>query len=117
MPIYARRIIYSLFAALGFLMIVPLMVSSRRLGAQIQRGGIDVQTGIDFSVIPGYEWQSLLAIVGLSLAAGFLYAALSTGHPRAWRPQENGAPRCNRCGAEVPFAVRRCPSCDQHLIW
>ena len=99
------------------LKMIPFMLTSRRLNAELAQNPFDLQTGVDLSAIPGIEQQFLLALVGLTLAASFLYAALSAGTPRGWRPQENGAPRCRRCGAEILFRVAHCPACEQRLTW
>ncbi|UCC73662.1 MAG: hypothetical protein JSV86_03610 [Gemmatimonadota bacterium] len=117
MPVSVRRFIYGLLTALGFVMMVPLMLASRRLEAEIMGSRFDLETGFDLSSAPGLEQQTLLFFAGLALAAGFLYAALTTGTRKGWRPQEDGAPRCSRCGAEIPFAVTHCPACDQRLSW
>jgi hypothetical protein len=98
-------------------MMIPFMLTSRRLDAELARSPFDLQTGFDLSAIPGIEQQFLLAFVGLSVAASFLYAAVSTGTPKGWRPRENGTPRCRRCGAEIPFGVAHCPTCEQRLTW
>jgi hypothetical protein len=117
MPVIVRRTIYGLLSALGFVMMIPLMLASRGLEARLQGQPFDVQAGYDLSATPGLKQQSLLFLIGLTLAACFLYAAFSVGIPKSWRPRENGTPRCGRCGGEVPFGVARCPACEQRLIW
>jgi hypothetical protein len=117
MPVSVRRTIYGLLSALGFVMMIPLMLTSRSLEAQLGANPFDPAAGLDLGAMAGFERQSLLFLLGLILAACFLYAALSVGNPRGWRPQENGTPRCSRCGAEIPFGVGRCPACEQRLTW
>jgi hypothetical protein len=117
MPVSVRRTIYGLLSALGLVMMIPFMLTSRSLEAQLGGNPFDVQAGLDLGATPGFEQQSLLFFLGLALAACFLYLALSVGNPKGWRPQENGSPRCSRCGAEIPFAVAHCPACEQRLTW
>ncbi len=117
MPVSVRRTIYGLLSALGFVLMIPFMLTSRSLEAQLGANPLDPAAGLDMSAMPGFEQQSLLFLLGLTLAAGFLYLALSVGNPKGWRPQENGTPRCSRCGAEIPFGVAHCPSCEQRLTW
>jgi hypothetical protein len=112
-PVAVRRLIYSLLSALGFALMVPLAANMRRFQMEFLADPAALDPGT-------VEWaQRLLLLfgVGLILATSFLYAALTTGHARAWRPRENGSPRCRRCGAEVRFGIRRCPTCDQQLAW
>ncbi len=70
-------------------------------------------------VLEPWSWTGLavLALLGLTLAVSGLYLALSTGHPRVWRPDEGERIRCRRCGSEVGFGVRACPTCDQRFVW
>jgi hypothetical protein len=117
MPVSVRRTIYGLLAALGFVMMIPLSLTSRSLEAQLGTNPFGPAAGLDMGAMPGLEQQSLLFFLGLILAACFLYAAVSVGYPRGWRPQENGTPHCSRCGAEIPFAVAHCPACEQRLTW
>ncbi len=117
MPVPVRRAVYGLLSALGFVMMIPFILTQRSLEAQLGGNPFDVGAGLDLSSTPGLEQQLLLFFLGLILAACFLYAALSAGYPRAWRPQENGTPRCSRCGAEIPFGVAHCPVCEQRLTW
>lgn len=117
MPVSVKRTIYGLLSALGFVMMVPFMLTSRSLEAQLGSNPFDVEAGLDLSAASGFEAQSLLFLLGLCIAAGFLYAALSVGNRRGWRPLENGTPRCARCGADIPFAVAHCPTCEQRLRW
>ncbi len=116
MPLAVRRLVYSLLALLGFAMMMPLMVSMRRLQAELWVDPGAVESALD----PSAAWAQgplLMFLIGLALAGGFLYAALSAGYARAWRPKENGEPRCSRCGREVRFGLGRCPTCDQQLAW
>ncbi|MGD2153796.1 MAG: hypothetical protein PVG79_11065 [Gemmatimonadales bacterium] len=117
MSVSIRRTIYGLLSALGFAMMIPFLLTSRSFEAQLGSSPFDVEAGLDLSAMPGFERQSLLFLLGLTMAACFLYAALSVGSPRGWRPRENGTPRCSRCGAEIPFGVRQCPACEQRLTW
>jgi hypothetical protein len=119
MPIGVRRLLYSMIALLGFAMMVPMAVSTRRLQAEL---GGDVLVPLDpMAFDPETSaWLmrlTLLFLVGLCIAAGFLYAAVSTGHPKPWKPRENGEPSCRRCGGAVSFGHGRCPTCDQQLVW
>ena len=113
MPIAVRRFLYSLLALLGFVMMMPAAVNMRRVQAEL---GVDPMA-MDLETSAWISRLGLLFLAGLSLAAGFLYVALSTGHRKSWRPVENGQPRCARCGAEVSFGIGRCPACDQQLVW
>lgn len=117
MPVSVRRIIYGLLSVLGLAMMVPMLLTSRSLETELGGNPFDPAAGLDWSATPGLEGQMFLFLLGALLAAGFLYAALSVGYPRGWRPQENGAPRCSRCAAAIPFGVRHCPACEQRLIW
>ncbi|NIR45580.1 MAG: hypothetical protein GWN99_14285 [Gemmatimonadetes bacterium] len=72
---------------------------------------------VDSELPAWFSEAGLLFLAGACIAAAFLYLALSTGRRKSWRPIENGSPRCARCGADVPFGVRRCPSCEQQLVW
>lgn len=117
MPLTARRVFYSLLAALGFVMMVPFMVNMRRVQAEVGMDPVAVEWVLDAAAA---DWALRLTgtfLLGLLLATGFLYAALSTGIPRAWRPEENGVPRCRRCNSEVRFGVGRCPVCEQQFAW
>jgi len=120
MPIAARRFIYSLFAFLGFAMMVPFLVGMRRFQSVIMASAAD-PTDIEAILEPAAasfgEGTTLLFLVGLAAASSFLYLALTTGYARAWRPKENGTPTCVRCGSEVRFGSPRCPTCDQQLVW
>ncbi|MGD8239579.1 MAG: hypothetical protein PVH68_13550, partial [Armatimonadota bacterium] len=84
MPVSVRRTIYGLLSALGFVMMIPLMLTSRTLEAQLGANPLDPQVGLGLGTVPGFEQQSLLFLLGLTLAACFLYAALSVGYPRGW---------------------------------
>lgn len=117
MPLTVRRVLYSLLAALGFIMMVPLMANMRRFQAELGMDPMAVESALGVAAPDWVVRFSGLFLLGLLLAAGFLYAALSAGVPRAWRPQENGAPRCRRCHAEIRFGIGRCPVCDQQLVW
>ncbi|NIN71830.1 MAG: hypothetical protein GTO46_07850 [Gemmatimonadetes bacterium] len=117
MPVSVRRAIYGLLSTLGFLMAIPFLLASRSLEAQLGANPFDPAAGLELTNTQAFQQQSLLFLVGLTLAAGFLYAALSVGNPRGWRPQENGTPSCSRCGAEIPFGVAHCPACEQRLTW
>ncbi len=113
MSLAVRRLVYSLLSLLGFTLMVPLFINTRRLQAQWLEApemAFD-PSGADLGV------PVLLFLIGLVLASSFLYAALSAGYARAWRPDEDGAPRCRRCGGAVSFGVARCPTCDQQLAW
>ncbi|UCC47703.1 MAG: hypothetical protein JSV41_09445 [Gemmatimonadota bacterium] len=117
MPLTVRRVLYSLLAALGFIMMVPFMVNMRRLQAVLGTDPVAVQSALDAAAA---DWALRLTgalLLGLLLATGFLYAALSAGIPRAWRPHENGVPRCRRCNSEIRFGIGRCPVCDQQFSW
>ncbi|KPK81407.1 MAG: hypothetical protein AMS25_06460 [Gemmatimonas sp. SM23_52] len=117
MPLTVRRVLYSLLAALGFIMMVPLMANMRRFQAALAMDPIAVESALGAGA-PGWVLRLTgLFLLGLLLATGFLYAALSAGVPRAWRPQENGVSRCRRCDAEIRFGIGRCPVCDQQLVW
>jgi hypothetical protein len=117
MPVSIRRILYGLLALLGFVMMVPLTVNMRRLQAEL---GAD-PTAFGWNLNPAdAEWLSRLTglfLLGALLAGGFLYVALSTGYAKAWRPAENGTPRCRRCNSNVGLGLSRCPTCDQQQIW
>jgi hypothetical protein len=118
MPVAARRFVYSLLAALGFAIMVPFLVAMRRFqSALLQVDPMDMESVLDPLGASFSEGPVLLFLIGLIVASGFLYLALSTGHPRAWRPRENGSPRCMRCGAELRFGLPRCPTCEQQLAW
>ncbi len=116
MSVATRRILYGLLTALGFALIVPLAVKLRLWEAELP--GPQAALGLGSAIDPS-EWVRpfMLALIGVALASGFLYAALSVGYPRAWRPQEDGLNRCSRCCGEVGFGVGRCPTCDQHMTW
>lgn len=117
MPLGARRFIYGLLAGLGFLMMVPPVVNMQRLQAELMADPFAVGTALDPASAGQMQLLMLLFLVGVSIATGFLYAALSTGNRKAWRPRKNGTPRCGRCDSEVESGVRRCPTCDQQLAW
>ena len=105
-----------MLALLGLIMMVPLSINATRMQAALQE--VDPMTMAldpELSTWIGGLW--LLFAVGACIAAGFLYLALSTGHPRAWRPIENAQPTCARCGAELSFGVKRCSACDQRIVW
>lgn len=114
MSVNARRLVYGLLAALGVLLTVPLTVRSRAWRARMGTGDLELDTVLEIS---GGLPLALLALLGIVLAFGFLYAALSVGYPRAWAPIENDRILCRRCGEEIGFGVRRCPNCDQQLVW
>ncbi len=113
MSLAVRRLVYSLLALLGFTLMVPLFINTRRLQTQWLEAP---ETVLDSSAA-ALGAPTLLFLVGLILASCFLYAALSAGYPRAWKPDEEGAPRCRRCGGALNFGVARCPTCDQQLAW
>ena len=120
MPIAARRLIYSLFAFLGFAIMVPFLIGMRRLQSVIMSSAedpADFQALLEPAAASFTEGTSLLFLVGLLTASSFLYLALATGYARAWRPKENGTPHCVRCGSDVRFGSPRCPTCDQQLVW
>jgi hypothetical protein len=117
MPVSVRRAIYGLLSTLGFVMTVPFLLTSRSLEAELGANPFDPAAGLELTNTQVFQQQSLLFLVGLTLAACFLYLALSVGIPKGWRPQENGTPRCSRCGAEIPFGVAHCPACEQRLTW
>ncbi len=117
MPVGVRRFIYGLLAALGFLLMIPAVVNMRRLQSELLADPFAVETAIDPAAAAQMQSLMLLFLVGVAIATGFLYAALSAGHARSWRPRENGTPRCRRCDAELAFGVGRCPTCDQQLAW
>jgi len=117
MPVAARCFIYGLLAALGFIMMVPPLVNLRRIQAELLADPFAVETVLDPASAAQVQSLMLLFLVGVAVATGFLYAALSAGYARSWRPRENGTPRCGRCGAELGFGVGRCPTCDQQLAW
>jgi hypothetical protein len=120
MPIAARRFIYSLFAVLGLGMMVPFLVGMRRFQSVIMTSTGD-PTDLEALLEPASasfgEGAALLFLVGLIAASSFLYLAVTTGYARAWRPKENGTPRCVRCDSEMRFRSPRCPTCDQQLVW
>lgn len=112
MSLAVRRLLYSLLALLGFALMVPMFIDTRRLQSQ----WLETPETLDPSgVVVGAS--ALMFLIGLGLATCFLYAALSAGYPRAWRPDEEGEPRCRRCGGGLSFGVARCPTCDQQLAW
>lgn len=117
MSVPVRRVIYSLAAALGFGLMVPFGVQARLWRAELTRAPLDVVALLEPSAGSRFMSLLLMAFLGLVLAMGFLYAALSAGHDRAWRARENGRIVCRRCGSEVGFGFRRCPACDQQLSW
>ncbi len=113
MSLAVRRLLYSLLALLGFALMVPMFISTRQLQSQWLEAP---ETALDPSGAV-FGAPVFMFLVGLVLATCFLYAALSAGYPRAWRPDEEGAPRCRRCGGVLSFGVARCPTCDQQLAW
>ena len=120
MPIAARRFVYSLFAFLGFAMMVPFLIGMRRFQSAIMNASVDpadVEALLGPATASFGEGTTLLFLIGLLVASSFLYLALSTGYARAWRPRENGTPQCVRCGDDVRFGLPRCPTCDQQLVW
>lgn len=120
MPIAAKRFVYSLFATLGFAMMVPFLIDMRRFQSVIMTatgGPTDVGAFLDPAAASFAEGTTVLFLIGLLAASSFLYLALTTGYARAWRPKENGTPVCVRCGSEVRFGSPRCPTCDQQLVW
>jgi len=117
MSLTVHRVLYSLLAALGFLMMVPLMANMRRFQAELAMNPMAVESALGVGAPHWVVRFTGLFLLGLLLAAGFLYAALSAGVPRAWRPQEDGVSRCRRCDAEIRFGIGRCPICDQQLVW
>jgi hypothetical protein len=117
MPVGVRRFVYGLLAALGFIMMVPPVMSMRRLQSELLADPFAVETALDPVSAAQMQSLMLLFLVGATIATGFLYAALSAGCGRSWRPRENGTPRCGRCDAELAFGVGRCPTCDQQLAW
>ena len=120
MPIAARRFVYSLFAFLGFAMMVPFLVDMRRLQSVIMTSTgdpTDVTALLEPAAASFAAGTTFLFLIGLLAASGFLYLALTTGYARAWRPRENGTPLCVRCGSGVRFRAPRCPTCDQQLVW
>lgn len=118
MPLATRRLIYSLFAALGFIMMVPLSIAMRRFQAALASvDPTNVESILDPALTDFSQSSVLLFLLGLLLASGFLYLVVSTGYPKGWRPQENGSPRCSRCNGEVRFGVGLCPACEQRQTW
>jgi hypothetical protein len=120
MPIAARRFVYSLFAFLGFAMMVPFLVAMRRFQSVLMASGgdpTDFEALLDPAVASFGQGTLLLFLIGLLAASSFLYLALTTGNARAWRPREDGVPSCVRCGSDVRFGLPRCPTCDQQLAW
>ncbi len=113
MSLAVRRLLYSLLSLLGFSLMVPLFINTRRLQTEwLEAPEMALDPSADFLGV-----RALMFLIGLVLASVFLYAALSAGYPRAWRPDEEGAPRCRRCGGALNFGVARCPTCDQQLAW
>ncbi len=117
MPVAARRFIYGLLAALGFIMMVPLVVNMRRIQAEMLADPLAVDAVLDPASAAQFQSLMLLFLLGVTVATAFIYAGLSTGYAKSWRPRENGTPLCTRCGGELRFGVGRCPTCDQHLVW
>ena len=116
MPIRFRRALYGLLAGLGLVLMLPLLVHGRRL----QAGMLDADpmaAAADPAVVEGLVRFGGLFLVGICVATGFLYAALSAGYARAWRPRGDGSVRCGRCGADVSRGAPRCDTCGQHLVW
>ncbi len=115
-PTPVRRFVYGLLAALGFALMVPQVVAWRRLETAM----LDRSAGLDWifqTDTAALGTEAALFLLGLLMASAFLYLALSTGYPRAWKPRENGEPTCRRCGAKLRFGMARCPACDQQLVW
>jgi len=117
MPVAARRFVCGLLAALGFMMMVPLVVNLRRIQTELLGNSIAIGNALDPAFAARLQSLMSLFLAGIAVATGFLYAALSAGHPKAWRPREDGTPRCARCDAELGFGLPRCPTCDQQLVW
>jgi hypothetical protein len=105
-----------LLAALGFAFMVPQAVAVRRFQSTLLSDPTSFESVFD-PTAGGFGTAVALSLIGLIVASLFLYLALSTGHPKAWRPRENGGPSCRRCGARLRFGVGRCPTCDQQLVW
>lgn len=111
-----RRAVYGLLTGLGLTMMLPLLVHGRRLQAELAAAG-----PLDAIVDPALAGRLLrlgaLFVLGLTASSAFLYAALSVGHDRAWRPRRNGRTACRRCDAEVSPGDERCAVCGQRLAW
>ena len=112
-----RRTIYSLIAALGIVLMVPLAVNMRRLSAEAETDPSALGSMLDPAQAEWFSQLMGLFLLGVLIAACFGYLALTTGYERAWRPKRNGEPRCQRCGAVLQAGAIHCPSCDQRLIW
>jgi hypothetical protein len=122
MTVAVRRFVYSLLTALGFIMMVPWMISMRRLQAAIGSDPVALEQALEpggalYQTVPGMQGDTWLFLLGLTLAACFLYAALSVGTSRAWRPRQDKPPCCSRCESEVAFGAVFCPTCEQRLVW
>lgn len=113
---FLRRTVYALLAGLGLIMMLPLLVQGRRLQAELAAAG-----PLDAMVDPALAGQLLrlgaLFVLGLAASSAFLYAALSVGYDRAWRPRRDGRTRCGRCDTEVSPGDSRCALCGQRLVW
>jgi len=116
MSVPLRRTLYGLLAGFGLALMLPLLVHGRRLQTELLETG-PLTAAADPAVATQLARLGALFLVGLCLATGFLYAALSTGYTRAWRPHRNGSTRCGRCQRQVSEGARRCDSCGQHLVW
>jgi hypothetical protein len=114
MSVEVRRVLYWFLAVVGFGIMLPAAVQMRTWRARMSQEPADFETMLQGAVGP---IPSLLALAGILMASGFLYAALSVGHPRVWHPDESDGIRCRRCGEELRFGIPRCPACDQHLVW
>ncbi len=111
MSVTAQRVLYGLLTALGFALTVPLAVTYRQLSSL----AIDPIALQESGELGELYRVTLLALAGLALVTGFLYAALSVGYPRAWRPARGSVTLCARCSAEIGPSVDRCPVCDQQF--
>lgn len=114
MSVNTRRAIYAALTVLGFGLMVPLALRARAWEAEVNAGRLELGTLIDAS---GAGYLVLMAFAGILIASSFLYLALSTGYPKAWIPDEGERILCRRCGQELRFGLRRCPNCDQGLVW
>jgi hypothetical protein len=117
MPLAVRRFIYSLFAALGFIMMVPFVMTMRQFQAELLADPLMMETALGPANAGHISSLMLIFLLGMIIATGFLYVALTTGTARAWRPRTNGEVRCTRCGAELRFGDGRCSACGQQLAW
>lgn len=117
MQVAVRRFVFGVLAALGFVMMVPLVVNMRRIHMDLLRDPLAIQSALDPAFAAQLRTLSFVFLAGIAIATGFLYAALSAGHAKAWRPLEDVTPRCARCDAELGLGLPRCPACDQQLVW